>query len=266
MGVRPVDFILIGVVAFLASALTFFSGFGLGTLLLPASALFLAAPAAVAATAIVHLLNGLFKGALVYSTAHWPTVLKFGLPAIPAAILGAFILGLLGDQPAFHWSALGYQFVPSAAGVLIGAVLIVFAILEMMPWFRRLKAPPSMMPVGGAATGFFGGLTGQQGALRSIFLLRTGLEAPQYIATGVLVAILIDLARVPTYFGTFAATSLDLGGRDVALIAFGTIAAFAGAWLGARYLKKATIEVVRVIVAGLLFIIGTALILGLIGS
>lgn len=65
------DFILTGVVAFLASALTFFSGFGLGTLLLPAFALFLAAPAAVAATAIVHLLNGLFKGILVYKAAHW---------------------------------------------------------------------------------------------------------------------------------------------------------------------------------------------------
>lgn len=86
------DFLLIGVVAFLASALTFFSGFGLGTLLLPAFALFLPVAASVAATAIVHLLNGIFKGALVYKTAHWPTILKFGLPAIPGAMLGAFIL------------------------------------------------------------------------------------------------------------------------------------------------------------------------------
>jgi len=59
-----VDFVLIGVVAFLASALTFFSGFGLGTLLLPAFALFLPAAASVAATAIVHLPNGIFRGAL----------------------------------------------------------------------------------------------------------------------------------------------------------------------------------------------------------
>lgn len=258
------DFILIGGVAFLASALTFFSGFGLGTLLLPAFALFLAAPTAVAATAIVHLLNGLFKGILVYKAAHWPTVLRFGLPAIPGAIFGAFFLGLLGDQPAFRWSGFGYQFAPSAAGVLIGVVLIVFAVLEMMPWFQHLEAPRGMMPIGGITTGFFGGLTGQQGALRSIFLLRAGLEAPQYIATGVLVAILIDLARVPTYFGTFAATSL--GEREIALIASGTIAAFAGAWLGSRYLRKATIEMVRLIVAALLLVIGSALILGLIGS
>jgi uncharacterized membrane protein YfcA len=260
------DFILIGAVAFMASALTFFSGFGLGTLLLPAFALFLPAAPAVAATAIVHLLNGLFKGTLVFKTAHWPTVLRFGLPAILGAMAGAFILSLLGEQPAFRWRAFGYEFTPSAAGVIIGVALIVFAALELTPWFQRLKAPPKMMPIGGAVTGFFGGLTGQQGALRSVFLLRTNLDAAQFIATGTLVSILIDLARVPTYFATFAATSLDLGTRAIGLIAFGTVAAFAGAWLGSRYLKKARIEVVRVIVAGLLFAIGSALVLGLIGS
>ena len=260
------DFLLIGIVAFTASCLTFFSGFGLGTLLLPAFALFLTAPAAVAATAVVHLLNGLFKGGLIYKSAHWPTVLKFGLPAVPGAILGAFILTLLGEQTAFRWSAMGFEFTPSTAGVLIGAVLIVFAVLEMTPWFQNLKAPPHLVPVGGAATGFFGGLTGQQGALRSMFLLRTGLPAKQFIATGVLVSIFIDLARVPTYFATYAASSAELGERQMWLIAFGALAAFAGAWLGSRYLEKATISVVRGMVAGLMLIIGGALVLGLIGS
>jgi uncharacterized protein len=262
----PNDFILIGMVAFLASALTFFSGFGLGTLLLPAFALFLPAAPAVAATAIVHLLNGLFKGVLVFQAAHWPTVLRFGLPAVPGAMLGAFILGLLGKEPAFHWNLIGYRFSPSIPGVVIGLALIVFAILEMSPWFRRLKAPPGIMPIGGVTTGFFGGLTGQQGALRSVFLLRTGLDGPQFVATGTLVSVLIDLARVPTYFVSFAAISLDLGNKQWGLIAFGTIAAFGGAWVGSRFLKKAKIEVVRIIVAVLLLAIGVALVLGLVGS
>jgi uncharacterized membrane protein YfcA len=83
------DFLVIGIVAFAASAPTFFSGFGLGTLLLPAFALFFSAPAAVAATGVVHLLNNLFKGTLVFRTADWSTVLKFGIPAVPGAIVGA---------------------------------------------------------------------------------------------------------------------------------------------------------------------------------
>lgn len=67
------DIVLIAVVAALASALTLYSGFGLGTILLPAFALFLPAPLAVAATGIVHLLNNLFKGTLLSNRAEWST-------------------------------------------------------------------------------------------------------------------------------------------------------------------------------------------------
>ena len=55
------SYLVICAVALLASGLTFFSGFGLGTLLLPAFALFFPIEQAVAMTAVVHFLNGLFK-------------------------------------------------------------------------------------------------------------------------------------------------------------------------------------------------------------
>jgi hypothetical protein len=47
--------------AFLASGLTLFSGFGLGTLLLPVMVLFFPIDLAIALTAVVHALNNLFK-------------------------------------------------------------------------------------------------------------------------------------------------------------------------------------------------------------
>jgi hypothetical protein len=50
-----VEFVIIPAVALLASLLTFFSGFGLGTILLPAFAIFFPINIAVALTAIVHL-------------------------------------------------------------------------------------------------------------------------------------------------------------------------------------------------------------------
>ena len=110
------DLLLIAAVAALASALTLYSGFGLGTVLLPAFALFLPVPVAVAATGVVHLLNNLFKGVLLWRRADWPTVLRFGIPAIPAAILGAWLLAWLGDTPQlFAWSAFGRSFGPTTA-------------------------------------------------------------------------------------------------------------------------------------------------------
>lgn len=98
------DIAVIAIVAASASALTLYSGFGLGTILLPAFALFFPAPVAVAATAIVHLLNNVFKGTLLHDRADWPMVLKFGIPAVPAAVAGAWVLAWLGDTPRlFEW-------------------------------------------------------------------------------------------------------------------------------------------------------------------
>lgn len=260
------DFIVIGLVALIASGLTFYSGFGLGTILLPAFALFFPAPAAVAATGAVHLLNNLFKGGLVGKHADWRTVAAFGLPAIPGAIIGALVLHALSELPVFRWSAFGSEFSPSAAGLVIGAVLIVFAVLELLPWFQKLAAPPALMPFGGFLTGFSGGLTGQQGALRSMFLLKSGLAPAAYIATGTMIAVLIDLSRLPTYATAFSADALPLSGRSGALVAWGTLCAFLGAWLGARYIKKATIGIIRAAVVTLMISIGIGLMLGVLGA
>ena len=87
------DFILVALAACFAAALTLYSGFGLGTLLLPVFALFFPVEVAVLATAIVHGANNVFKVSLVGRFADRDTVLKFGLPAIIAAVLGAWSAG-----------------------------------------------------------------------------------------------------------------------------------------------------------------------------
>lgn len=258
------DIVLIAVVAALASALTLYSGFGLGTLLLPAFALFLPAPLAVAATGVVHLLNNLFKSGLLWTKADWKTVLKFGIPAVPAAVAGAWLLAFLGDTPRlFEWSVFDRRFGPTGAGLAIGLLMMLFASLELQRWFQALKAPARLMPVGGLVTGFFGGLTGQQGAFRSIFLLRSGLPPERFIATGVMIAVLVDLARLTTYAASFSTVGLKLAGREGLMVLVGTLSAFLGAYVASRHLDKLTIGAVRYGVAALMLAIGAALAVGL---
>jgi len=260
------DIAIIAVVAALASALTLYSGFGLGTILLPAFALFVPAPVAVAATGVVHLLNSLFKGTLLWRRADWTIVLKFGVLAVPAAVAGAWLLAFLGDTPRlFQWSAFDRHFGPTGAGLTIGLLMILFALLELQRWFQKLEAPSRLMPLGGLMTGFFGGLTGQQGALRSIFLLRSGLSAQQFIATGAMIAVLVDLSRLAAYAASFRATGLNLVGREALLVGIGTLSAFAGAYFASRHLEKVTIGAVRYSVAALMLTIGAALAIGILG-
>ena len=98
-----------------------------------------------------------------------------------------------------------------------------------------------------------------------MFLLKSGLDARHYVATGTQIAILIDLSRLPTYGAAFVDASAA-SPRDLALVAAATVCAWAGAWLGVRYLRKATIGTIRMAVAGLMLLVGGLLMSGVLGS
>src|SRR6187455_1018004 len=85
-----------------ASLLTLISGFGLGTLLLPVFALFFPLEVAILLTAVVHLLNNLFKLGLLWRGIHWPVVLRFGVPGIAGAYLGSRLMRSLGESAPLY--------------------------------------------------------------------------------------------------------------------------------------------------------------------
>ena len=95
------EYIVISITALFISSLALFSGFGLGTVLMPAFALFFPIPVAIAATAVVHLANNVFRVILVGRDADWGVVVRFALTAAFAAILGAWLLGQLSGVPTF---------------------------------------------------------------------------------------------------------------------------------------------------------------------
>jgi uncharacterized membrane protein YfcA len=254
--------LVICAVAAVASGLTFLSGFGLGTLLLPAFALFFPVEQAVALTAVVHLLNSLFKVALIGGQADRGVVLRFGLPAIAAAIAGAWVLQRLGDVPPLvTYDAWGRSFSITPVKGVIGFVLLAFAAYDVMPGLRGISFGPRAMPIGGLLSGFFGGLSGMQGALRSAFLVRAGLSKESFVATGGVIACLIDLSRLGVYATALARAAADL---DAALLAAAIAAAFGGALVGNRYLRRMTMASVQRIVAGMLAAVAIAMIAGLV--
>lgn len=254
-------FAVVCAVALLASMLTFFSGFGLGTLLLPAFVLFFPVEKAIALTAIVHFLNGGFKLVLVRRHIDVGVAIRFGLPAIVAAYFGAQLLLMAADAaPLGSYVLFNRTFVVTPVKFVVGALLLVFCLLEAAPRFRDLAFPAKFLPVGGLLSGFFGGLSGMQGALRSAFLIKAGLTKEAYIATGAAVAFVIDIARLSVYWQTFASTRTN---SDNILLAAAVCAAFLGAFLGNRLLKKATLASIQFIVAALLILIAVGMMSGM---
>src|SRR3989338_2144145 len=194
------DILIICTTAFLASSLTLFSGFGLGTILVPVFCFFFPADLAVSLTAIVHLLNNIFKLGLLGKNANKEIILKFGIPSVITAFLGAYLLTKLSvGESLFHYTIGNRDCFITPLKLVIAFLMFVFALWDLIPAFNRMEFDKKYIPLGGLLSGFFGGLSGNQGALRSAFLLRAGLSKEAFIATGVTIAVNTDLARISLY-------------------------------------------------------------------
>ncbi len=177
------------------------------------------------------------------------------------SFLGAWVLvWLSGIPPVFSYSAFDRLISITPVKLVVGLLLLLFASLDLLPRFRDMSFGKQYMPLGGLLSGFFGGLSGMQGALRSAFLSRAGLSKEAFIATGVVIACLIDFSRLAIYSALLVRESAQF---NYSLLAAAILAAFAGAVLGNRYLKKMTMPSIQRIVAVMLFAVALGLISGL---
>ncbi|XQW85214.1 TSUP family transporter [Thalassotalea piscium] len=256
-----ISFVVIILVSFFASLLTFFSGFGLGTLLMPIVALFFPIDIAIAITAIVHFANNGFKFFILKNTINLSIFLRFGIPAVLMALVGAGLLTQISDfHQTLQYHIFGFQRQVTPVNFFIGMVIILILVIELTPKVASLSFDKKYLPLGGIISGFLGGFSGHQGAFRSMFLLKTGLSNKAYIATGVAIALLVDFARLSIYGMHFSA----IDQINWLLVSAAALAAFIGAFVGKKMLTKVTISFIQQLVSLLLFLIALALILGFI--
>lgn len=256
------EIFIIVVAAFLTAILTFFSGFGLGTILAPVFAIFFPIDIAIALTGVVHFTNNLFKIFLVGKNTDKAVLFRFGIPAILASFIGAWLLLKITVLPTIcDYQMFGKTFEVTPVKLIIAVILITFALLEIIPKVQKIQFGKDKLVLGGALSGFFGGLTGIQGAIRSAFLIKSGLSKEAYIATGVVIACLIDFTRLSVYASRFSAANMH---ENIILLISATLAAITGAYIGSKLLKKVTLRFIQVLVAIMLILISIALGAGII--
>ena len=252
---------MVSIVTFAAAILTFFSGFGLGTILTPVMMIFFPTEIAIAFTGLVHFSNNVFKFFLVGKNIDKKVLIRFGLPSVIAALIGAYLLVLIDENIVVF----SYYFFDKKIDVvlvkfLISILLIIFAIIDLIPKINNLHFDKKYLPVGGFLSGFFGGLSGNQGALRSAFLVKQGLEKSVFVATTVAISSLVDITRLSVYSTNF----FNLNYSDFYQLGFfSVVSAVAGSFIGNRLLKKVTIEQIKKIVALLLILLGISLLIGI---
>ncbi|PTM09340.1 MAG: hypothetical protein DA407_05955 [Bacteroidetes bacterium] len=256
------DYFIICLVALLTSILTFFSGFGLGTILMPVFALFFPIELAIALTGVVHFFNNVFKLFLVGNKANKSVLIRFGIPAIIAAFFGAWLLLNITDLPSIYTYQIGSKFFEiTPVKLIISIILIIFSVIELLPFFDKLQFNKKQLPFGGFLSGFFGGLSGHQGALRTAFLINAGLTKEVFIGTAVVISCLVDFTRISMYSTRMLESGLY---ENIPLVVSATLAAIVGAFIGHKLLKKVTLKFIQKFVAVFLIIVSIALGVGLI--
>ncbi len=257
------EYLIVSVAALIVSGLTLYSGFGLGTLLMPIFALFFPLEVAVAATAVVHGANNVFKVSVVGRHADRTLVMRFGVPAIIAAFFGAAALGYVS-----HFGEIArYPFGPKMAVItplklVMAALMIVFALFELLPHLRDIRVDRRYLFLGGILSGFFGGFSGHQGALRSTFLTKVGISTEAFVGTNAFIGFMVDTARIATYAAVFLMVrqASPIASDQWPLVATGIVSAFTGVIIGKRFLHQVTMKTVQTITGILL--LGIALALG----
>lgn len=264
------EYLIVAITVIFGAGLTFFSGFGLGTLMLPVFSLFFDVPIAIGATAIVHLSNNIFKFAMVRKYIHFPTLWKFGVPATIFAVFGGLLLSLFSEMPIINTYELGgHVFTVSYVKIIIGSLMIFFAWFDLDPRFNELKIKEKHLTYGGMLSGFFGGVSGHQGAFRATFLSKVNITKEQFIGTSNAVSLGVDVARLAVYL---TVASIISGGENKfataltdakMLLAVAIVCAFLGTFIGKKLIQKTTIKGIQKTVGVLLFVIGALMISGI---
>lgn len=260
------SYILIAVVAFGASLLSLFSGFGLGSLLVAVFVVFFPVEVAVSATAVVHLVHNLLKVGIFYRSAIWRIVIRFGVPAVVAAFVGAFLLTRLPDGDPLHTWQLGRRVAEiTPLKILMGVLIAGFAIVDLNPRLRKIPMGERWLPLGGLLSGFFGGLSGHQGAFRAAFLSQLDFEPEEYVGTQAVLATVVDVARLIVYGAALYTGRMAMlsGRRPWIAVGVAIVCALAGVLIGWRFVHKTTFSSLRVLIGVLLLLVGAGLIVGL---
>ncbi len=92
-----------------------------------------------------------------------------------------------------------------------------------------------------------------------MFLIKAGLEKETFVATGVMLAVMVDLSRMVIYGADISAHGEAI---EWQLVLGASVSAFTGAYVGAKILKKVTLRSVQLVVSALLMVVGGGLIAG----
>ncbi len=231
--------IIIACVTVLASCVGILSGFGLGTIMTPVLLLWLPFEQTILFVAIIHWFHNIWKILFFHHGIKWDVFMYFGVTSVVASFLGAL---LVSNKAGFLLTFLGV--------FLIAYSVLLFFLPRFHVRYNRINAL-----FGGGISGFFAGIFGIRGALRSVFLSAYDLPKATYLGTIGAISFLIDTTRISVYLINGISLSSVLQWGMIIFIPTSLI----GAYIGRYLVDKIPQKKFRIMIALFLFIMGLRL-------
>jgi len=216
------------------------TGFGLATILTSVFLIFYDVKIAILIVAVVHLANNLLKISLFSKNISMDILKRFGFLTLVGAFIGAFFQGRMDS---------------SIVKVILGVALVFLGLKEAVGFGEKIRLPQKIDFIGGFFSGLLGGFVGNQGAIRSAYLLNYNIPKETFVATAAIIASVVDITRIPVYIFS----NKDVLTDNAILLLVTTVSALAGTFAGKSFLKKISLKTFKLFVAAAIVIIGALL-------
>jgi uncharacterized membrane protein YfcA len=230
------DFILLAV-SILAGLVAGVAGFGIGSFITPVLAFTAGTGIAVAAVSIIHFFGTLLRFVLWRMEVNWKVLISFGLMSAAGGLVGALLHNILFNQ---------------ILTIIFGCLLVFSGASILSGLSDKLHFKGVFAWIAGGISGFFGGLVGNQGGIRSAAMFGFKLDRKAFIATATGIALLVDIVRMPVYLATQLKELLAIW----PLILIGSVGVLAGTLIGGSLLEKIPEKRFKQVVAILILLIG----------
>jgi uncharacterized membrane protein YfcA len=189
------------IVAILSGATATVVGFGIGSLMTPLLAIRFGTTIAVALVTIPHAAATAVRCWRLRAHVDRTVLARFGLLSAVGSLVGALIYTRLG---------------PGILTRVLGGLLLLTAAAQLTGWASHWRPKGPVVAVFGLMSGFFGGVAGNQGGLRSAALTAFGLPPLGLVATATATGLVVDAARTPVYLWNSGSILLSLWAPIVA--------------------------------------------------
>jgi uncharacterized membrane protein YfcA len=231
---------IVFVCATVAGAVAAVSGFGIGSLLTPLIALKAGTKTAVAAVSLPHLIGTGLRFWRLRDSLDRRVFWRFGLTSAAGGLAGA-LLNARASSPALT--------------IVFGSLLVFAGAAQITGSAQRWRFHGSVAWIAGALSGFFGGLVGNQGGIRSAAMLGFDLPRERFVATATAIALIVDAARMPVYVAVERAQVAAIW----SLVAIASVGVVVGTLAGQRVLALVPEQRFKQIVGAIILLLGIAM-------